>query len=182
MPGGGVIGAHGPDSPSELGESEADNECGVAWHQPYHTDPALARALPLRCRLPLGASMRSVAASRDTLQLLARLDWPHSAYNLVEHNCHDWAAAAAKALGADPPPPWLNRAAHVLGFISGASDSAKLPPQQTHRDLESPPDPSVSPWAPNKTPPVLSARGIAAVLTVPRERDAQVLLGGRADL
>jgi hypothetical protein len=182
MPGGGVIGSNGPDSPTELEESEQDWECGVAWHPPYHTDPSLASALPLRCRLPLGTSTRSGSASWDTLRLMARLDWPHSAYNLVEHNCHDWAAAAAKALGVEAPPPWLNRAAHVLGFISGASDSTKMHLQQTHRDLESPADPSVSVWSPKKTPPVLSARGSAAVLTAVRERDSQALLGGRADL
>jgi hypothetical protein len=177
-----VIGSHGPDSPSEEEDSEQDWECGVAWHQPYHTDPALARTLPLRCKLPLGYSTRSAAASRDTLRVLARLDWPHSAYNLVEHNCHDWAAAAAKALGVDAPPSWLNRAAHVLGFISGASDSRQQPPQQTHRDLESPADPTISPWTPIKMPPVMSARSSGALLSVARERESQSLSGGRADL
>eukprot|EP00967_Tisochrysis_lutea_P029525 scaffold34531_cov31-Tisochrysis_lutea.AAC.2 len=150
LPGGGVIGMDGPDSPSSEEQDEDDFYCGVAWHAPYHTDPLLASTLPLRCRLLLGTSGRSAVACRETLRVLARLEWPFSSYNLVDHNCHHWSAAAARALGVTATPAWLNRAARLLGFISGASDTTKKPRQQTHRDLESPADPAVSPWEPRE--------------------------------
>ena len=107
---------------------ELEWDCGVAWHPPYHTDRSMAASLPLRARLPLGVSKRELHDSHQALRALATLEWTMDDYEITEHNCHHWVAAACAELGLEPPPRWLNRAANILGFFAGPQRAGKAAP------------------------------------------------------
>lgn len=91
---------------------------GMVAHRPYHADETQLQQLPLRARLPLGRSALGGRECRTLLRGLAPF-WPSHGYDLLEHNCHDWCAEAAAALGVAPPPRWVNRSARLLRFFSG---------------------------------------------------------------
>jgi len=112
---------------------ELEWDCGVAWHPPYHTDRSMAASLPLRARLPLGVSKRELHDSHQALRALATLEWTMDDYEITEHNCHHWVAAACAELGLEPPPRWLNRAANILGFFAGANESGQHASPTAHR-------------------------------------------------
>lgn len=100
-------------------------ETGLVWHPPYHAAPSAAgaSALPLRERLHLGRCPHGVAAAHAILRERV-WDWPATAYDIVENNCHHFSAAAALALGVSPIPAWVDRVARVMLFFSGVHSEA----------------------------------------------------------
>ena len=90
--------------------------------RPAPSHPALtSAAAPNPTTTPPSTRRRRRSVHVSQLALLSMLpEWPCASYDLLERNCHHWSAAAARALGVNAPPRWVNRAAAWMRFLRGA--------------------------------------------------------------
>lgn len=112
---------HGYESRQMGGPESFVNE-----HKPEHAGPHLQ----FKEGVPLGTTSHSKQMAEQLANDLGQRVYRKGTYNKIKHNCVDFCRDYAKALGVDPPPPWVSRALDLgrMVGLGAAGAPAAAPP------------------------------------------------------
>ena len=86
--------------------------------QPPKQHPEAYASAVFRETISLGAVELTPKELARVLKRLAE-EFPAASHDLLRRNCNHYASALASALGAAPPPPWLNKLADATSTLGG---------------------------------------------------------------
>jgi hypothetical protein len=89
----------------------------------YPCQPKMNSAYVFRESIPLGVTSADATKVRAIVAVM-KASWPGNEYELFSKNCNTFCEAFTKALGAPPPPDWLNRfATNANGAVNALSNA-----------------------------------------------------------